>query len=114
MLTKTKGKYKMKFNNIKYTTPKELEMAVLKKIQVYLMNMQDDVYEDLFPLGGLDPRSPFGAQILAKDGIELNDFEYDFLEKTSIKVLNDLIKKLENKTGMIIKSQMAHLKKMEK
>ena len=104
----------MKFNNIKYTTPKELEMAVLKKIQVHLMNMQDDIYEDLFPLGGLDPRSSFGAQILAKDGIELNDFEYDFLEKTSIKVLNDLIKKLENKTGMILKAQMAHLKKIEK
>ena len=102
----------MKFKSEKYTTPEELEMAVLKRIQVHLMNMQVDIYQDLFPLGGLDPRSPIGAEILAKHDIELTDFEYEFLEKTAAKVLGDMIRKLDNKTGLIIKAEMEHLKKL--
>ena len=99
----------MKYRGKKYSTTEEIEMAVLKQIQVHLMNIQVDVYEHLFPLGGVDPRSPLGAKILAKDGTELNDFEYHFLETKAAEILAKMIRKLDDKTGLIITAQMKEL-----
>lgn len=86
----------------------ELDLFIKETVQVHLMNLRHEVFDYLIPCAGFDPRAPEAKEILNKhEGTEISDVEYAMIEKSAIQVLNKLINRLENQTGLQHKALIA-------